>query len=52
MTATRPEEEPDPHPDSPPSGPDGDPQRIVPDPDRKADPVEQPARPMATKSCA
>lgn len=45
MTATRPDEEPDPHPDSPPAGPDSDPQRIIPDPDRKADPVELPGPP-------
>lgn len=45
MTATRPEEEPDPHPDSPPAGPDGDPQRIVPEPGREADPVELPGPP-------
>ncbi len=45
MTATRPDEEPDPHPDSPPSGPGGSPERIDPEPDREANPIEQPGVP-------
>ncbi len=45
MTATRPEDQPDPHPDSPPPDSPGTPERVDPAPDREGSPVEEPGPP-------
>lgn len=48
MTATRPEDQPDPHPDSPPFEPAGDPERIDLGPERRKSPMEDPGSPGGT----